>query len=252
MSRSTILGPDVIFPARAPAGTAERAPGVLAGQLELGRSPAAAVAIWMIGSASSPRRRADHPDRRRRPAVASSPFRAGPRSICQIEYTWQRPSGSRHRKPSHCAHRTIFPAASFFLDSSRAIVGCRGPSNLPGYRHSFRLAPPERKPRPSPEGAARMPSSSLPIRRRPQGTAFAMREYENIPSELCRSGGPISARPMRIFHAQAASHWRHALRERFGESGALTKGTQAAIWIRAALRARVQFFFALGRQARSL
>jgi alkylation response protein AidB-like acyl-CoA dehydrogenase len=160
----------------------------------------------------------------------------------QIEDTWHV-SGLKGTGSHHIALTdTIVPAASF----SDIFTG---PSCLPGPLYQ---AVPQLIPLAHAavslgiaEGALDAIVELANAGRRQQRSAVAMRDTETFQGELGRAAADLGA-AQAYLHAQAASHWRHALAGTLADQALLTQGTQAAIWIAAACVRVANSCFALG------
>jgi len=235
-------GPDVIISGSGqPAGTAERATG---GWRVNGRWPFASgcqYANWMIGVCVVTEGGEPIPG----PFGDGQPLLrafALPAEHWQIEDTWHV-SGLKGTGSHHIALTdTIVPAASF----SDIFTG---PSCLPGPLYQ---AVPQLIPLAHAavslgiaEGALDAVVELANTGRRQQRSAVAMRDTETFQGELGRAAADLGAAQAHL-HAQAASHWRHALAGTLADQALLTKGTQAAIWIAAACVRVANSCFALG------
>jgi indole-3-acetate monooxygenase len=235
-------GPNVIISGSGqPAGTAEPATG---GWRVNGRWPFASGcqhANWMIGVCVV----TEGGEPMAGPTSDGQPLHrafALPAEHWQIEDTWHV-SGLKGTGSHHIALTdTIVPAASF----SDIFTG---PPCLPGplYQAVQQLIPLAHAAVSLgiAEGALDAVIELANAGKRQQRSAVAMRDTETFQAELGGAAADLGA-AQAFLHAQAASHWRHALAETLADQALLTQGTQAAIWIAAACVRVANSCFALG------
>jgi indole-3-acetate monooxygenase len=234
--------PDVIISGSAqPAGTAERTAG---GWRISGRWPFASgcqYANWMMAVCVVIEGGKPVPG----PSGDGQPMLRGfvlPAKRWQIEDTWHvsglKGTGSHHITLTD----TVVPAANFFDVFA-------GPSCLPGplYQAVQQLIPLAHAAIDLgiAEGALDAIVELANAGRRQQRSTIAMRDTEIFQGELGRAAADLAA-AQALLHAQAASHWRHALAGTLMNETLLTQGTQAAIWIAATCVRAANSCFALG------